>query len=77
MPKFRIKHGDFDISQVMDFFRDNIRIIYGDVLKHYKKLASGKQAICYLPGIEISKETAASNMTGNLSLSDLKQQKKE
>lgn len=58
MPKFRIKHGDFDISQVMDFFRDNIRIIYGDVLKHYKKLASGKQAICYLPGIEISKETA-------------------
>lgn len=58
MPKFRIRHGDFDAAQVSDFFHDNIRTIYGDVLKHYKRLANGKQAICYLSGIDVSKETA-------------------
>lgn len=58
-PKFRIRHGDFDQSQVADYFKKNVKKIYGDVLKHYKRLADGKQAICYLPSIEVSKLTAA------------------
>lgn len=58
MPKFKVRRGDFDISQVTEFFQKNIRKIYGDTLKHYKRIAGGKQAICYLPGIEISKKTA-------------------
>lgn len=57
-PKFRIKNGDFDQSQVADFFKKNVKKIYGDVLKHYRRLADGKQAICYLPTVEVSKLTA-------------------
>jgi len=34
--------------------------IYGDVIEHYRKLADGKQAICYCPTIDYSKATAAS-----------------
>ena len=59
MPKFRVKRGDFDLSQIADFFNRNAKKIYGDTLKHYRRLACGKQAICYLPSIEISKEIAA------------------
>lgn len=58
-PKFRIKNGDFDQSQVADFFKKNVKTIYGDVLRHYRRLADGKQAICYLPTVEISRLTAA------------------
>ena len=58
MPEFRIRHGDYDVSQVTAFFRDNIRTIYGDTLSHYRRLADGKKAICYLPGVEASRRTA-------------------
>lgn len=58
MPKFRIKRGDFDISQVAAYYRDNLKTIYGDTLSHYRRLADGKQAICYLPGVEASRRTA-------------------
>lgn len=34
--------------------------IYGDVVEHYRKLADGRQAICYCPTIDYSKATAAS-----------------
>ncbi len=48
MPKFRIKHGDFDISQVMDFFRDNIRIIYGDFKRNSRAFQCGRhQSFAY------------------------------
>ena len=58
MPKFRIRHGDFDMGQVGMYFAENVRKIYGDVLRHYRKLADGKQAICYLPTVETSVRTA-------------------
>lgn len=58
MPKFRIRHGDFDVKQIGDYFLSNVRKIYGDVLRHYKRLADGKQAVCYLPTVESSRETA-------------------
>lgn len=33
--------------------------IYGDVIKHYKQLASGEQAIVYCHGVEASRQVAA------------------
>lgn len=58
MPKFRIKHGDFDIGQIGNFFQNNVKKIYGDVLRHYRRIAEGKQAICYLPTVSSSVATA-------------------
>ena len=55
MPKFHMKHGDFDTGEISRYFMDNTKVIYGDTLRHYKALADGKQAICYLPSIEVSK----------------------
>ena len=58
MPKFHIKHGDFIQSEVADFFAKNRSKVYGDVIRHYKNIAGGKQAIAYLPTVESSKDTA-------------------
>lgn len=58
MPKFHIRNGDFIQSEVAGFFEKNQKKIYGDVIKHYRNLADGKQAICYLPTVEFSKQTA-------------------
>jgi len=59
MPKFRTSHGEFIQSDVADYFNRNKSKIYGDVISHYKRLADGKKAICYLPTVEFSKQTAA------------------
>ena len=64
MPKFHSKHGDFIQSEVADFFEKNRAKIYGDVIKHYRKIADGKQTICYLPTVEFSRRTAE-NFTAN------------
>lgn len=58
MPKFHVRHGDFDAKEVNRFFEDNITTIYGDAVKHYRRLVDGKQAICYLPGVEVSRSIA-------------------
>ena len=58
MPKFHVRNGDFIQSEVASFFEKNQKKIYGDVIKHYRNLADGKQAICYLPTVEFSKQTA-------------------
>ena len=58
MPNFHVKHGDFIQSEVADFFAKNRSKVYGDVIKHYKNIAGGKQAIAYLPTVDASKETA-------------------
>lgn len=57
IPKFHTRNGDFIQSEVADFFRKNKKI-YGDVIKQYKRLADGKQAVCYLPTVEFSKFVA-------------------
>lgn len=54
LPKFHVRRGDFDAKEVSSFFSKNIKTVYGDALKHYKRLAMGKQAICYLPSIDVS-----------------------
>lgn len=58
MPKFHTRNGDFIQSEVAGYFDKNQNKIYGDVIKHYRKLANNKQAVCYLPTVEFSKQTA-------------------
>lgn len=58
LPKFHIRRGEYDQREINSFFQKNVKTIYGDVLKQYKRLADGKQAICYLSGIEISEAVA-------------------
>lgn len=65
MPKFHTRNGDFIQSEVAGFFNKNQNKIYGDVVKHYRRLADGMQAICYLPTVEFSQQTAKKfNETG-------------
>ena len=59
LPKFHIRQGDFDLAEMNGYFRQHLPQIYGDVLAHYRRLADGKQAICYLSGVEVSRQTAA------------------
>ena len=59
LPDFRVKRGDFDAAQVAAYFSQHLRTIYGDVLRHYRRLADGQQAICYLPSVAVSQQTAA------------------
>ena len=67
MPKFHIKHGDFIQSEVAEYFARNRSRIYGDVIRHYKAIADGKQAICYLPTVESSKQTADEFLSAGIS----------
>lgn len=64
LPKFKVKRGEFDQNEVNSYFNSNIKRIYGDALKHYRRLADGKQAICYLPGVEAS-QAIAEEFTGS------------
>lgn len=58
LPKFHVRRGDYDQREINSFFQQNVKTVYGDVLKQYRRLADGKQAICYLSGIEISEAVA-------------------
>lgn len=50
--------GEFDMTSLDDQF--NKRMIWGDVIKHYQKLADGEQAILYASSIYQSEKMAAS-----------------
>lgn len=50
--------GEFDMTGLDDQF--NKRMIWGDVIKHYQKLANGEQAILYASSIYQSEKMAAS-----------------
>ena len=58
LPKFHIKHGEYDQNEIKRYFEKNANIIYGDAVKHYRRIADGKQAICYLPNVEFSQYMA-------------------
>lgn len=58
LPKFHIRRGEYDQKEINAFFRENVKTVFGDVLKQYQRLAQGKKAICYLPGIEASQAVA-------------------
>ena len=57
LPKLHTRNGDYIQSEVSEHFKK--QKIHGDVIKHYRKFADGKQAICYCPTIEFSELTAA------------------
>lgn len=54
--KLKIKRGEYVQSDIEDLFQN--KAIWGDVVKHYKKLSDGKQAICYCSSIKQSKRMA-------------------
>lgn len=54
--KLKIKRGEYVAADIEDLF--NNRAIWGDVVKHYKKLSDGKQAICYCSSIKQSEKMA-------------------
>ena len=53
----KITHGEFDAKQAEGILVQ--RAIFGDVIAHYRKLASGCKAICYCTTLEHSRQTAA------------------
>ena len=52
----RRKGSDFDAEQASDILME--RVVFGDVIHHYKTLASGKKAICYCSSIRHSQAMA-------------------
>lgn len=48
-----VKHGEFVTEEVVS--KLNKPAIYGDVIKYYRQLSDGKQAICYCASVEHSK----------------------
>ncbi|MBU5439471.1 DEAD/DEAH box helicase [Tissierella sp. MSJ-40] len=54
--KLKIRRGEYVSSDIEDLFQN--KAIWGDVVKHYKKLSDGKQAICYCSSIKQSKRMA-------------------
>ena len=53
-PKFHVRNGEFVTSEILAFYDKSE--IYGDIVKHYKKLADGKQAIAYCAAISQSEK---------------------
>ena len=52
--KLKIRRGEYVAADIDDLFQS--KAIWGDVIKHYKKLSSDKQAICYCSSLKQSKE---------------------
>lgn len=52
----KIKKGDYDISSVENLMLR--KAVFGDVIKYYKELAGGRQAVCYCTSVRHSMETA-------------------
>ena len=52
----RRSNGEFDTAQAAQVL--STAAIYGDVIRHYEKLAAGKQAICYCATVAHSQQTA-------------------
>lgn len=48
------RRGEFTNRSIDDAFKKDARVIYGDAVKHYKRLAEGEQAICYCHSVEAS-----------------------
>lgn len=52
----KIKKGDYDVSSVENLMLR--KAVFGDVIKYYKQLAKGRQAVCYCTSVRHSMETA-------------------
>ena len=51
-----VQHGEYITEEIVS--KLNQSAIYGDVIKYYRQLSDGKQAICYCASIEHSKNMA-------------------
>lgn len=60
----KVRRGEFVSSDVEDLFSN--KAIWGDVVKHYKKLSHGKQAICYCSSVRQSKKMAAEFLNNDI-----------
>lgn len=59
----KIKKGDYDTSSVENLMLR--KAVFGDVISNYRKLADGRQAICYCTSVRHSMEMAMQfNMAG-------------
>ncbi len=59
----KIKKGDYDTSSVENLMLR--KAVFGDVISNYRKLANGRQAICYCTSVRHSMEMAMQfNMAG-------------
>jgi len=59
----KIKKGDYDIASVENLMLR--KAVFGDVIKYYRQLADGRQAVCYCTSVRHSMETAMQfNMAG-------------
>lgn len=54
--KLKIRRGEYVSKDVEDLFQN--KAIWGDVIKHYRKLSDGKQAICYCSSVRQSIDMA-------------------
>lgn len=52
----KIQHGEYETKSVEKAMLKNA--IFGDIIAHYRKIADGKQAICYCVSVEHSKTMA-------------------
>lgn len=52
--KLRVRRGEYVAKDVDSMFQN--KAIWGDVIKHYRKLSDGKQAICYCSSVKQSIE---------------------
>lgn len=48
------RRGEFTSKSIDDAIKQDARVIYGDAVKHYQRLADGEQAICYCHSVEAS-----------------------
>lgn len=53
----RISHGEYASGDIEKLLAKNT--VFGDVIGHYKKLAAGRQAVCYCASVRHSEEMAA------------------
>lgn len=54
--KLKIRRGEYVSKDVENLFKN--KAIWGDIIKHYRKLSEGKQAICYCSSIKQSIDMA-------------------
>lgn len=56
--EWKITAGDYNSGAINQFFADNQKVIYGDVIEHYRQLAQDKPTIVFCPNIKSVYETA-------------------
>ena len=76
---WKVTAGDYNLKGINQFFDDNSKVIYGDVIEHYRQLAQDKPTIVFCPSVKSVYETVqlfhdngilAEGIDGSLYLTD-------